>query len=77
MEGYSFQFWLPLNYDQEFIAKGAMGQYLWTDRKNGFVVAQFSTGQSMLSFRGQGPIKEEEFEAVARAMGQLVRSSRY
>ena len=74
-EGYSFQFWLPLNYDQEFIAKGAFGQYLWTDRKNEFVVAQFSTGQSMLTFRGEAPIKPEEFEAVARAMGQLAASS--
>jgi CubicO group peptidase (beta-lactamase class C family) len=72
LEGYSFQFWLPLDYDQEFIAKGAFGQYLWTDRKNGFVVAQFSTGQSMITFRGQAPIREEEFEAVARAMVQLV-----
>jgi CubicO group peptidase (beta-lactamase class C family) len=74
LEGYSFQFWLPLGYDQEFIAKGAFGQYLWTDRKNGFVVAQFSTGQSMVTTRGQAPIEPEEFEAVARAMGQLVGS---
>jgi hypothetical protein len=71
-EGYSFQFWLPLDYDQEFIAKGAFGQYLWTDRKNGFVVAQFSTGQSMITTRGEAPIKPEEFQAVARAMRQLV-----
>ena len=73
-EGYSFQFWLPLDYDQEFIAKGAFGQYLWTDRKNEFVVAQFSTGQSMLTFRGEAPIKPEEFEVVARAMSQLAAS---
>lgn len=73
MEGYSFQFWLPRDYDQEFIAKGAFGQYMCTDRKRGFVVAQFSTGQSMLTFRGEAPIKEEEFAAVARAMGQLVK----
>ena len=73
LEGYSFQFWLPRDYDQEFIAKGAFGQYMWTDRKRGFVVAQFSTGQSMLTFRGEAPIKEEEFAAVARAMGQLVK----
>jgi CubicO group peptidase (beta-lactamase class C family) len=68
-EGYSFQWWLPLDYDQEFIAKGAFGQYLWTDRKHGFVVAQFSTGQPMLGKKLD--IKEEEFEAVARAMGRL------
>jgi CubicO group peptidase (beta-lactamase class C family) len=70
-EGYSFQWWLPLDYDQEFIAKGAFGQYLWTDRKHGFVVAQFSTGQPMLGKKID--VKEEEFEAVARAMRQLKR----
>ena len=43
-EGYSFQFWLPANYDQEFMASGAFRQYLWIDRKREFVVAQFSIG---------------------------------
>jgi hypothetical protein len=33
--GYSFQWWLPMGYDQEFIAAGAFGQYIWTDRKRG------------------------------------------
>ena len=70
-EGYSFQFWLPLDYDQEFIAKGAFGQYMWTDRKRKFVVAQFSTGLPMFSTQGQAPISTLEFEAVARAMAQL------
>ena len=27
-EGYTFQFWVPHNYDQEFQARGAFGQYL-------------------------------------------------
>lgn len=40
--GYSYQFWLPPGYDNEFVARGALGQYLWIDRKRGFVVAQFS-----------------------------------
>jgi CubicO group peptidase (beta-lactamase class C family) len=70
-EGYSFQFWLPLDYEQEFVAKGAFGQYLWVDRKNQFVVAQFSTGQSMITLKGQAAIKPEEFAAVARAMKTL------
>jgi len=68
-EGYSFQWWLPLDYDQEFIAKGAFGQYLWVDRKRGFVVAQFSTGQPTIGTKLD--IKEEEFAAVARAMKQV------
>jgi CubicO group peptidase (beta-lactamase class C family) len=69
--GYSFQFWLPPDYDQEFIAAGAFGQYIWTDRKHKFVVAQFSTGQSFVFPKEGGGASPEEFSAVMRAMGQL------
>ncbi len=41
--GYSYQFWLPPAYDNEFVSRGAFGQFLWIDRKREFVVAQFST----------------------------------
>jgi CubicO group peptidase (beta-lactamase class C family) len=69
--GYSFQFWLPPGYDQEFIAAGAFGQYLWIDRKRDFVVAQFSTGKPMLFTRGESGASPDEFAAVMRAMAQL------
>jgi CubicO group peptidase (beta-lactamase class C family) len=59
-EGYTFQFWLPLNYDEEFMASGAFGQYLWIDRKRNFVVAQFSTAGA----------RPKETAAVMRALGQ-------
>jgi CubicO group peptidase (beta-lactamase class C family) len=67
-EGYSFQFWLPADYDQEFMAVGAFGQTLWIDRKRDFVVAQFSIGGE----RGQPGISAKEKEAVMRALGTFV-----
>jgi hypothetical protein len=70
-EGYSFQFWLPENYDQEFMALGAFGQYLWIDRKRSFVVAQFSTGQALFMTQGQSGVSPREREAVMRSMSQL------
>lgn len=66
--GYSFQFWLPQDYNQEFIAAGAFGQYLWIDRKQGTVVAQFSTGQPMLLTEGESGASPQEFAAVMRAL---------
>ncbi len=66
--GYSMQFWIPHNYDQEFIAAGAFGQYLWIDRSQGTVVAQFSTGQPMLFTRGESGAGPEEFAAVMRTL---------
>ncbi len=69
-EGYSFQFWLPGNYDQEFMALGAFDQYLWIDRKRGFAAAQFSVGGE----RGQPGISAKEIEAVMRALGDFVLS---
>ena len=67
-EGYSFQFWLPLDYDQEFMALGAFGQYLWIDRKRDFVVAQFSIGGAP----GQPGASAKEIEVVMRALGTLM-----
>lgn len=67
-EGYSFQFWLPLDYDQEFMALGAFGQYLWIDRKRDFVVAQFSIGGA----RGKPGASTKEVEVVMRALGTFV-----
>jgi CubicO group peptidase (beta-lactamase class C family) len=71
--GYSFQFWLPADYDKEFMASGAFGQYLWIDRKQEFVVAQFSTGQSMLFRGGEAGASLQEF---GQSCAQWVNSLR-
>ena len=41
--GYAMQFWVPPNYDGEFYAAGAFGQYLWIDLRSGVTVAQFAS----------------------------------
>lgn len=74
--GYSYQFWLPHGYDQEFMAAGAFGQYLWIDRKRAFVVAQFATGPPFWEMIGGGgrtggSLREAEFFAVMRGLGDL------
>jgi CubicO group peptidase (beta-lactamase class C family) len=68
-EGYSFQFWLPLNYDEEFMASGAFKHYLWIDKKREFVVAQFSISNDGASAK--------EKEAVFRALGTFVTSKEF
>jgi CubicO group peptidase (beta-lactamase class C family) len=64
--GYSYQFWLPPGYDNEFVARGALGQYLWIDRKRGFVVAQFATAAYHNSL---------EYSKMMRAIGDALQSS--
>ena len=64
--GYSYQFWLPPEYDNEFVARGALGQYLWIDRKREFVVAQFSTAAIHNSL---------EYTKLMRAIGDALSSS--
>ena len=67
-EGYSLQFWIPHNYKQEFIAAGAFGQYLWVDRRQGSVIAQFSLGEPMLFADPEDRISPEEFAALMRTL---------
>ena len=67
-EGYSVQFWIPHDYDQEFMAAGAFGQYLWIDRRQGTVVAQFSVGERALFAKKEDHISPKEFAAVMRTL---------
>jgi CubicO group peptidase (beta-lactamase class C family) len=67
-EGYSVQFWIPLDYDQQFMAAGAFGQYLWIDRRQGTVVAQFSVGEPVLFADEDDHITPKEFAAVMRVL---------
>lgn len=60
-DGYSVQWWLPYGYDQEFIARGAAGQYMYVNKKDNYVVAQFS---------GQGKAGTKEQIAFYRAVGR-------
>jgi len=60
VDGYSLQWWLPVGYDQEFIARGAGQQYLYVNKKLNYVVAQFS---------GLGSVSRKEEIIFYRAVG--------
>jgi hypothetical protein len=60
-DGYSLQWWLPVGYDQEFIARGAGDQYLYVNKKYNYVVAQFSA---------EAPVSRKEEIAFYRAVGK-------
>lgn len=64
--GYSYQFWLPPEGQDEFIALGAFGQYLWIDRRRRFVVAQFSITDP----------SPNEYVAAMRAIGDRIVAER-
>ena len=66
IDGYSLQWWLPVDYDQEFIARGASGQYLYVNKKHNYIVAQFSS-------RGNVSTKEEI--SFYRAVGKHFNKS--
>jgi CubicO group peptidase (beta-lactamase class C family) len=63
-DGYSLQWWLPVGYDQEFIARGAAGQYMYVNKKENYVVAQFS---------GLGKASTKEQIAFYRAVGKYLK----
>jgi CubicO group peptidase (beta-lactamase class C family) len=60
-DGYSLQWWLPVGYDQEFIARGAGDQYMYVNKKDNYVVAQFSA---------EAPVSRKEEIAFYRAVGK-------
>ncbi len=62
-------YWDILQERQDFDAwAGAFDQYLWIDRRQGTVVAQFSTGQPMLFTEGESGAGPAEFAVVMRTM---------
>jgi len=63
IDGYSIQFWLPVNYNQEFIARGASGQNLYVNKKDNYVIAQFSA---------RGVVSTNEEIAFYRAVGKYL-----
>ncbi|GHF15090.1 hypothetical protein GCM10017044_06540 [Kordiimonas sediminis] len=40
--GYQYQWWVPKDYDGEYIAMGIWGQYIWVSEKAGVVIARTS-----------------------------------
>lgn len=46
--GYGYQWWLPENPDQEFLAIGIYGQYIYIDRKTNTVIVKNSADRSFM-----------------------------
>lgn len=46
--GYGYQWWLPENPEQEFLALGIYGQYIYIDRKNNVVIVKNSADRGFM-----------------------------
>ncbi|BFM10659.1 serine hydrolase [Simiduia litorea] len=47
--GYGYQWWLPENPDQEFLAIGIYGQYIYIDRKHDVVIVKNSADRNFMA----------------------------
>jgi hypothetical protein len=54
-QGYSRQFWIPQDYDGEFMAVGGFDQVLWIDLKRNAVIAQTAAGSR---YGGVSPLEQ-------------------
>ncbi len=63
--GYQYQWWVPKDYDREYIAIGIWGQYIWVDEKAGVVIARTSVDPNF-------KLNTEESIVVFRAITKAV-----
>jgi len=64
-QGYSRQFWIPQDYDGEFMALGGFDQVLWIDLKRNAVIAQTAAGSR---YGGVSPLEQFKlFRAIIAA----------
>jgi CubicO group peptidase (beta-lactamase class C family) len=64
-QGYSRQFWIPQDYDGEFMALGGFDQVVWIDLKRNAVIAQTAAGSR---HGGVSPLEQfKVFRAVVAA----------
>jgi CubicO group peptidase (beta-lactamase class C family) len=63
--GYSYQFWIPPDYEGEFFAAGYNGQIIWVDRKRGVVIVRTSADRYYIE-------NADENIAVMRAIAKAV-----
>jgi CubicO group peptidase (beta-lactamase class C family) len=70
-QGYSRQFWIPQDYDGEFMAVGGFDQKVWIDLKRNAVIAQTAGGHR---HGGVSPLEQfKVFRAVIAASSALSR----
>jgi len=67
--GYGYQWWLPENPDQEFLAIGIYGQYIYINRKHNVVIAKNSADRNFMAndFESKD-IAVAAFRAIAQSL---------
>lgn len=67
--GYGFQWWIPLNADQEFLAIGIYGQYIYINKKLDVVIVKNSADTEFMANGYESKIiAVEAFRAIANSL---------
>jgi len=68
--GYGYQWWLPINANEEFFAIGIYGQYIYINRKLGVVIVKTSADRNFRNDGADGDLIKQKtiemFRAIAR-----------
>ncbi len=69
--GYGYQWWVPLNAEEEFFATGIYGQYIYVNRKMGVVIVKTSADRNFRNDGAGGNLVKrktiEMFRAIAKS----------
>jgi CubicO group peptidase (beta-lactamase class C family) len=69
--GYGYQWWLPENPDQEFLAIGIYGQYIFVDRKTNTVIVKNSADRGFMDNDYESKdIAVAAFRSIASSLNQ-------
>ncbi|MCL6416811.1 beta-lactamase family protein [Aestuariirhabdus sp. Z084] len=69
--GYGYQWWIPENPDQEFMALGIYGQYIFVDRKNDVVIVKNSADRNFMANDYESTdIAIAAFRAISASLAQ-------
>lgn len=71
--GYGYQWWLPVDADQEFVAIGIYGQYIYVNRRADVVIVKNSAD---IGFMDNGYESKDHALAAFRAMAQSLTVAR-
>ncbi len=70
--GYGYQWWIPINSDEEFYAIGIYGQYLYINRKLGVVIVKTSADRDFKNDGEGGNLIEQKTIEMFRTITQDV-----
>ena len=72
--GYGYQWWVPINADEEFYAIGIYGQYLYVNRKAGVVIVKTSADRNFRNDGQNGNELEQKTIEMFRAIAMEAKS---